>query len=137
HEGNGRRRGLPVAQERTRGRRQHGCGTHRKRVGAVRWRAAAPARGSRWRALHRRSAGAPHGPQLRFPLVVATSPIGDGASAPRPSTAPLVVAFAVAAAVFVARSRNVRVPDPSESAPNASARYVDLSDIRPENVSRL
>jgi glucose dehydrogenase len=69
--------------------------------------------------------------------VVATSPIGDGASAPRPSSAPIVVAFAVAAAVFAARSRSVGVPDLSESAPNASARYVDLDDIRPENVSRL
>jgi quinoprotein glucose dehydrogenase len=43
----------------------------------------------------------------------------------------------VAAAVFVARSRSVGVPDLSESVPNASARYVDLNDIKRENVSRL
>src|SRR4029453_4441602 len=129
HEGNGRRRGLPVAQERARGRRQHGCGTHRQRVGAVRWRVASPARGSRGRALHRRGAAASHRPQLRLPLIVANLFVR------RHTGIMLAVAFAMAT-VLVAATR-LRMDADNGRPPNASTRFAELDEHTPENASRL
>jgi glucose dehydrogenase len=52
-------------------------------------------------------------------------------------TAPLVIVFAVTAAMFAARSRDARATHTSGSVPNASARFVDLQEITPDNVARL
>ena len=51
--------------------------------------------------------------------------------------APLVVAAIAAAALGAAYSRSTRAAGASEPAANPSARFADLQDITPDNVSRL